>query len=423
MVVGGGDSAMEEALYLSRLGRKVAGRPPARHVCAPRRSCRTGPSRTRRSSSSGTPRSTTSSRRRRARSTGVRLRNLKTGRPIRRRQVDGLFVAIGHEPNTAVFRGQIELHPNDYVKVEAGHDADLGAPACSRRATSQDFTYRQAVTAAGTGCMAALEAERYLEAAERARSARSTDTGATPQLQFLGSGDAFGSGGRFQTCLHLSGPDRAPPPGLRRLVARGDEARRRRSGHDRLGVPEPPARRPLRRGAVPDPRRPVLAADAAARDRRPARRAGAGRGGDRGALPRLDAHRAPFTTEFVELPPRAPTPVGPATVIGSPRRARQWSAVLRAPGRMGRAASWPTRATPNGRRAWSRPPAAPTCFVCEAYFFEKTIRYHLDYRTLAAQRRSTGLPPARRHPHERRHAGAPAEADVECAEDGLVVDL
>jgi thioredoxin reductase (NADPH) len=96
--------------------------------------------------------------------TAVRLRHLKTGR-VAERKVDGLFIAIGHEPNTAIFRGQVDLLPNGYVKVEPG-TTRTSVPGVFAAGDVQDFTYRQAVTAAGTGCMAALEAERYLELTE-----------------------------------------------------------------------------------------------------------------------------------------------------------------------------------------------------------------------------------------------------------------
>lgn len=91
---------------------------------------------------------------------GVRVRDVETGKK-RDISVEALFVAIGHQPNTAFFEGQLELDSADYVKIEPGttRTSIEGVFACGDVA---DPVYRQAVTAAGTGCMAAIEAERWL---------------------------------------------------------------------------------------------------------------------------------------------------------------------------------------------------------------------------------------------------------------------
>ena len=160
MVVGGGDSAMEEALYLARLGRKV-------EVVHRRDSLRA--SKIMQDRARQNPKiefiwnSTVDDIRdvQGGKVTAVRLKNLKTG-ALDERPVDGLFIAIGHRPNTEIFRGQIELMPNDYVKVVPG-TTQTSVPGVFAAGDVQDHVYRQAVTAAATGCMAALEAERYLE--------------------------------------------------------------------------------------------------------------------------------------------------------------------------------------------------------------------------------------------------------------------
>jgi thioredoxin reductase (NADPH) len=95
----------------------------------------------------------------------VQLRNLKTN-AVSDLPVDGLFVAIGHQPNTALFRGQLELLPNGYLKVASG-TTETSVPGVFAAGDVADFTWRQAVTAAGTGCMAALAAERFLETVRR----------------------------------------------------------------------------------------------------------------------------------------------------------------------------------------------------------------------------------------------------------------
>jgi len=161
MVVGGGDSAIEEALYLARLGRSVT-------VVHRRDTLRA--SKIMQDRAFANPKiaflwntvveDITDA------ATGkvqaVRLRDVVTGR-VWEQQVDGLFVAIGHEPNTHIFAGQLDLLPNGYVKVVPG-TTRTSVPGVFAAGDVQDHVWRQAVTAAGTGCMAALEAERYLEA-------------------------------------------------------------------------------------------------------------------------------------------------------------------------------------------------------------------------------------------------------------------
>ncbi len=94
--------------------------------------------------------------------TGVRLRNLATGETTER-EVDGFFVAIGHVPNTAPFAGHIDLDPDGYIVSKGG--ARTSVEGVFHAGDVQDRVYRQAITASGAGCMAAIEAERYLESA------------------------------------------------------------------------------------------------------------------------------------------------------------------------------------------------------------------------------------------------------------------
>jgi len=96
--------------------------------------------------------------------TGVTLTNLKTGEKSEL-SLDGLFIAIGHEPNTEVFKGALELDSNGYIKTKPG-TTQTSAPGVFAAGDVQDHVYRQAITAAGTGCMAAIEAERWLATQE-----------------------------------------------------------------------------------------------------------------------------------------------------------------------------------------------------------------------------------------------------------------
>ena len=156
-VVGGGDTAAEEASYLSKLSPKV-------HMLVRRDELRASKIMQQRIAKTANIQihwnTETDEILGEETVTGVRVRNNKTGEKTVL-PVTGFFVAIGHHPNTDIFKGWLEMDDKGYLKVEPGttHTRIEGVFASGDAA---DKVYRQAVTAAGTGCMAALDAERYL---------------------------------------------------------------------------------------------------------------------------------------------------------------------------------------------------------------------------------------------------------------------
>lgn len=161
IVVGGGDTAMEEATFLTRFCKKVT----IMHRRNQLRASKIMQNRAARNQKIafvldsvvdeiyGEPKTGVS---------GVRLKNVVTG-ALSDFKTDGVFIAIGHQPNTAIFRGQLEMDELGYLKVRPG-STYTNIEGVFAAGDVADRVYRQAVTAAGTGCMAALDAERWLEA-------------------------------------------------------------------------------------------------------------------------------------------------------------------------------------------------------------------------------------------------------------------
>jgi thioredoxin reductase (NADPH) len=158
-VVGGGDSAMEEAIYLTKFASKVT-------VVHRRDTLRA--SKIMQDKAFKNPKIqfiwdsevVDVADLEKGEVTSITLRNLKTGESSTL-AVDGVFIAIGHIPNTSLFRGQLDLDAAGYIVTNGGTRTNI--PGVFAAGDVQDHVYRQAVTAAGSGCMAAIDAERYLE--------------------------------------------------------------------------------------------------------------------------------------------------------------------------------------------------------------------------------------------------------------------
>lgn len=163
IIVGGGDTAMEEATYLSGLCQSVTlihRRDEFRASQAMQKRVMENPKITILYSHAveevlGVDKNEV---------TGVRVKDLKSG-ATREIAASALFVAIGHTPMTDLFKGQLETHPNGYLKVVPG-SSRTSVEGVFAAGDVADWVYRQAVTAAGTGCMAALDAERWLSEQE-----------------------------------------------------------------------------------------------------------------------------------------------------------------------------------------------------------------------------------------------------------------
>jgi thioredoxin reductase (NADPH) len=157
-VVGGGDSAMEEANFLTRYASKV-------YLVHRRNDFRASKIMIDRAKANAkveflTPYVIESINAPQGSVEGAKLRNVET-QELRELTLDGVFVAIGHDPNSTAFKGKLEMDANGYLLAK--HGSLTTVPGVFVAGDVQDHRYRQAVTAAGSGCMAALDAEKFLD--------------------------------------------------------------------------------------------------------------------------------------------------------------------------------------------------------------------------------------------------------------------
>jgi thioredoxin reductase (NADPH) len=163
IVIGGGDTAMEEANYLTKFGKEVS-------IVHRRDEFRASKIMHDRAKKNPKIKLVTNTvleevvgvnEDGKKRVTHAKLKNVKTGEIVFQ-EVEGIFLGIGHKPNTDIFKGQIELEDTGYIKTNKVN-TNTNIPGVFACGDAQDHVYRQAITAAGSGCMAAIDVERYLE--------------------------------------------------------------------------------------------------------------------------------------------------------------------------------------------------------------------------------------------------------------------
>ena len=160
VVVGGGDTAMEEAIFLTKFATKVTVVHRRDQLRASKIMQEWAEKNSKIAFVWNTVVDEVYGDAKSGGVTGVRFKNTVNGK-TQDFKTDGVFIAIGHEPNSKLFVGQLELNPSGYILTHDGTKTNIpGVFACG---DVQDFVYRQAITAAGSGCMAAIDAERFLE--------------------------------------------------------------------------------------------------------------------------------------------------------------------------------------------------------------------------------------------------------------------